>query len=56
MTQRAMTCQNVCKQCSLCVNENTKVQTLSACVAWQVMISRQIAHDDSEVMLSYIRC
>ena len=26
-----------------------KCKTLGACMAWQVMVSRQIAHDDSEV-------
>ena len=36
-----------------------KCKTLSACVAWQVMVSSQIAHDDSEVQIHldiYIQC
>ena len=29
-----------------------KCKTLSACMAWQVMVSRQIADDDSEVHIA----
>ena len=60
-------CVCVCVSCSTGLPGNTiaeqfaflmalimkalKCRTLSACVAWQVMVSLQNAHDDSEVQL-----
>ena len=38
-------------KCKLIIMKALKCKTLRACVAWQVMVLRQIADDDSEVQL-----